>query len=407
MENNDPNVNKDLNDEAVFKTISCSCRMIKNGLSTRAGKIGGNGLRIIVDALLYQPQSAGIGRYIGSLLAAYVSQYNAIDHLDVLALPGQEIPGVDIIYPPDSLDSSRQRIWYEQWRLPLWLSTRSYDVVHFPDYQLPVLRPVKHTIITVHDLVAFKYPQMFPWAQSVVKRELMKQSVKVADHIIVPSEATAGDLQEILHVSREKISVIAHGVPFQTRKTLVNVRDRPYFLAVGTIEPRKNFEGVIHAFAEFVHANHLEGQVDLVIAGKKGWLYTPVLEAPKKWNIEESISLLEYVPDETLQALYQHSIALVYPSFYEGFGLPILEAMAQGTPVIASNQGALAEVCGDAALIVDPKNIDQLAQYMLDLWEKPTLREALRQKGLKRAKSYTWDQVAEKTREVYQQVAQL
>lgn len=117
--------------------------------------------------------------------------------------------------------------------------------------------------------------------------------------------------------------------------------------------------------------------------------------------------MLEYVPDETLQALYQHSIALVYPSFYEGFGLPILEAMAQGTPVIASNQGALAEVCGDAALIVDPKNIDQLAQYMLDLWEKPTLREVLRQKGLKRAKSYTWDQVAEKTREVYQQVAQL
>ncbi len=362
-------------------------------------------MRIVVDALLYHPKSAGIGRYIESLLSAYIAKYQAADRLEILALPGQTIAGAQMLYPSRSLQTSRSRLLYEQGVLPSWLSRRTYDVVHFPDYQLPIVRRVRHSVITVHDLVAFKYPQMFPKSQSLVKRELMSRSVKMADGIIVPSKATARDLQDILRVPPEKIAVIPHGVRPASCGRASQRRERPYFLAVGTIEPRKNFEGVIQAFAQFVHETRLAGEVELVVVGKKGWLYQPVLDAPARWHVKNAVSLLEYVPEDLLRSLYQHSLALVYPSFYEGFGLPVLEAMAYGTPVIASDRGALAEVCANAALIVDPTDIDQLAQSMMKIWQDPQLRKSLSQRGRQRAQQYTWDRTVDLTREVYSQVS--
>jgi glycosyltransferase involved in cell wall biosynthesis len=162
---------------------------------------------------------------------------------------------------------------------------------------------------------------------------------------------------------------------------------------------------LIHAFSQFVHENHLPGQVDLLIAGKKGWLYQSVLEAPGKWNVGGNVFLLEYVSKENLRTLYQNALALVYPSFYEGFGLPVLEATAYGTPVIASNQGALREVSGDAALLADPSDTTAFSEYMTQIWENRELRALLGQKGRDRAKGYRWEVTAEKTREVYLQVA--
>ncbi|HBQ94508.1 MAG: glycosyltransferase family 4 protein [Firmicutes bacterium] len=363
-----------------------------------------------MDGLLYHPKSAGIGRYIESLARAYDGKYRDIDELRVIGLSGQSIPGVNMIHLSRSLEKSRNRIFYEQWQFRSRLDRMPYDVVHFPDYQVPVVRRVHHAVMTVHDMVAFKYPSLFPKVQTLVKQGLMARSVKVARRVIVPSRATADDLQEILKVPADRISVIPHGVdpleidvkvPHMTEKE----RERPYFLAVGTIEPRKNFEGLIHAFSQFIHENHLNGQTDLLIAGKKGWLYESVLEAPGKWNVGERVFLLDYVSKADLHELYRNALALVYPSFYEGFGLPVLEAMACGTPVISSNKGALKEVCGDAALLADPSDIDRLSQYMKQIWEDRDLRISLGQRGRERAARYTWAVAAEMTREVYLQVA--
>jgi glycosyltransferase involved in cell wall biosynthesis len=166
----------------------------------------------LVDALLYQPESAGIGQYILSLFSAYQAQYAAVDTIRALALPGQTIPGVQMSYPEGHLQSSRERLLFEQWRLPAVLSRLSYDVVHFPDYQVPAFRRVRRSVSTVHDLVAFKHPEFFPRSQSLVKRRLMALSVRAASRIIVPSVATAEDLQEVLRVPPEKIAVVPQGV---------------------------------------------------------------------------------------------------------------------------------------------------------------------------------------------------
>ncbi len=389
-----------------FKTILIMVSY--DGSSIVIIRVGGVPLLILMDGLLYHPQSTGIGRYIESLAKAYARKYQGIDELQVVGLNGQNISAVKMLHLSRSLERSFNRIFFEQWLFRSRLSPLSYDVVHFPDYQVPVVRRVPSAVMTIHDMVAFKYPSMFPKAQSLMKRQLMAQSVKVAKRVIVPSQTTANDLQDILHVPQERIAVIPHGVePVQAEGAPEKrpARERPYFLAVGTIEPRKNFEGLIHAFSLFVHENHLSDHVDLLIAGKKGWLYEPVLEAPHKWNVRDRVFLLEYVSKDELRTLYQNALALVYPSFYEGFGFPVLEAMAYGTPVISSTQGALQEVCGDAALLADPADFEAFSQHMTEIWEDGELRISLGQKGRDHAKCYTWEATAERTREVYLQVA--
>ncbi|MCY0909884.1 MAG: glycosyltransferase family 1 protein [Sulfobacillus thermotolerans] len=366
---------------------------------------GGILLQVVVDALLYHPQSAGIGRYIASLVEAYVAQFAMVDQVMAIGLPGQVLPGGTMVVPPGNLHHSRERMMFEQWQLHKWLRQTSYDVVHFPDYQVPVLRRVRHSVATVHDLVAYKYPQMFPWAKSQVKRRMLAWSVRAADHIIVPSQATADDLHEILKVPRERVTVVPHGVIRRGIPSAMSLNSRPYFVAVGTIEPRKNFQRVIEAFAQLVDKQKLRGQVDLLIAGKKGWLYEPVLEAPSRLGIAEQVRFLDYVSEDDLASLYRHAIALVYPSLYEGFGLPVLEAMGWGAPVICSNRGALAEVAGNAAMIVDPLSVEDIAAHMEQLWTHPEHHDIWAQKGLEHIRSYTWSQTALQTRAVYLQVA--
>lgn len=311
-----------------------------------------------------------------------------------------------MIYPPGPLGRSRSRMFFEQWQLQSLLFRKAYDVVHFPDYQVPVLRRVRNSVCTVHDLVAYKYPDMFPPAQALVKRRLMALSVRAAGHIIVPSQATARDLHDILKVPEAKITVVPHGVILRGVPSPAPPNPRPYFVAVGTLEPRKNFTRVIEAFARFVRAQQLEGVVDLLIAGRKGWLYEPVLEAPSRLGIASQVRFLEYVSDNELASLYRHSLALVYPSLYEGFGLPVLEAMGWGAPVICSNRGALAEVAKNAAVIVDPLSIEEIAENMGQLWGNPDLRAVWAARGRENVGNYTWSRAAKQTREVYLRAAE-
>jgi glycosyltransferase involved in cell wall biosynthesis len=177
-----------------------------------------------------------------------------------------------------------------------------------------------------------------------------------------------------------------------------------YILFVGTLQPRKNIEKLIEAFASVVKKHP---KLSLVIVGKHGWLYEDILKAPKKFDIEEKVKFISFVPDDDLAYFYKHAVCYVLASLYEGFGLPVLEAMAYDCPVITSNVSSLPEAGGDAALYVDPKNIEDITEKILMLVENESLRRDLIEKGKKQIKKFSWEKCAKETLEVLTTVAEI
>lgn len=178
--------------------------------------------------------------------------------------------------------------------------------------------------------------------------------------------------------------------------------NKKYILFVGTLQPRKNIVRLIEAFSKIHH----QQQLNLVIVGKKGWMYEEILEAPKQYGIENQIKFLEFVPDEDLSLLYKNALCFVLPSLYEGFGLPVLEAMTQGCPVITSNVSSLPEAGGDAALYVDPEDVDDIAAKMQSLVKDEELRKTLIEKGYKQVKKFSWEKAARETLKVLEEVGE-
>jgi glycosyltransferase involved in cell wall biosynthesis len=334
-------------------------------------------------------------------VSTYAARYPD-DVVKAFVQPDVGLDAVECIAVAHSL-SSRQRIWYEQWTIPRRLRHESYDVVHFPDYQVPWLAPLPRTVMTVHDLAAFVLPEVFPHSKTRVKQFLMRRSVRLARRIIVPSQATQRDLVNILSVPQEKIRVVPHGVKPLGRALAERVYPHPYFLAVGTVEPRKNFSGLIRAY--HVLRQRRKDVPDLVIAGRLGWMYEETLALPAKLGVAESVKFLQYVSEEILATLYRDAIALVYPSYYEGFGLPVIEAMQMGIAVITSSTNALAELGENSVWRVDPTDVDSIAQSMaeiLDNAEEVARRCVMAKKWAGRL---TWDTAACLTRQVYEEAA--
>jgi len=234
-------------------------------------------------------------------------------------------------------------------------------------------------------------------------------SARKAHHVIAVSEATRRDLIELYHISPAKITVLYHGISPAFRRvedagTLAAIRhkyglaERPFVLSVGTIQPRKNYRRLIQAFA------HLDESLALVIAGSKGWHYEDVFGEVSRQGLAERVHFLGFVADADLPALYSAASLFVYPSLYEGFGLPVLEAMTCGTPVVASNQSALPEVVGQAGLLVDPRDVKALAAAMSRLLADKDLHQKLAQAGHVRAANFTWGNMAVKLIALYQQL---
>ncbi|PSR23070.1 MAG: glycosyltransferase family 1 protein [Sulfobacillus acidophilus] len=354
-----------------------------------------------MDALGLDSEASGIGHYIRALVSTYAARYPD-DVVKAFVQPNVSLDAVDCLAVAHSL-SSRGRIWYEQRQIPRRLRHEVYDVVHFPDYQLPWLTPLPRTVMTVHDLAAFVLPDVFPQSKTRVKQFLMRRSVRLARRIIVPSKATRQDLIDILSVPPEKIRVIPHGVKPLGRPLPERVYARPYFLAVGTVEPRKNFSGLIRAY--HLLRERRKDVPDLVIAGRLGWMYEETLALPAKLGVAESVKFLQYVSEEILSALYRDAIALVYPSYYEGFGLPVIEAMQMGLAVITSSTSALAELGENSVWRVDPRDIDSIAQQMAEILDNSD--EVARRCVMAKlwAGRLTWDTAASLTRQVYEEAA--
>jgi glycosyltransferase involved in cell wall biosynthesis len=285
------------------------------------------------------------------------------------------------------------------------------DLLHSTAYTMPLLSHLP-VIVTIHDLSFFVYPQHHTEANYQFVTRNVHQAARRAGFIIADSESTKKDIMRFLHVPEERMEVIylAAGDGFDEKRspeTIAQTKNKyginkPYFLAVGSMEPRKNLASALIAFKALKETKKIDYQ--FVVAGGKGWKNEAFYRLLKKLSIDEHLVLTGYVPEEELPALYQGAEVFVYPSLYEGFGLPVLEAMSSGTPVITSNASSLPEVAGDAALLVNPMETFDLYRAMEALVMNPALKADFKEKGFKQSKKFTWEKTALETLEVYRKV---
>jgi len=301
------------------------------------------------------------------------------------------------------------RLVWDQLILPYELKKHDIDVMHGTKGVAPIFTDSK-IVITIHDLIPILYPDTYTMIDRTYWRHVLPLFAKTAEQIITVSESTKNDLVSLLNIDETKVSVTPLGIDNRYKKPLkdnimtINRYYLPdqYILYVGTLQPRKNLATLIYAFYKLKQVKQIKHK--LVIVGKKGWLYNDIFKLVNKFNIASEVKFTGYVPDEDLPYLYNAADLFVYPSFYEGFGLPPLEAMACGTPVITSNTSSLPEVVGDAGIMVDPYDVDGLAQAMYEVLTNDDLREDLIKKGIERAKMFSWEKTARETLKVYESV---
>lgn len=362
-------------------------------------------LQIGIDYTAAMHQSAGIGRYTRELVRALAGQSNGAGEIQyrLFIADGTQFepvsPGSNFSWCPAGLSERwLARLWYRL-HLPLWVEywTGSLDLFHATDFFLPPVKPGTRTILTVHDLSFIREPEIVMPGMSRHLNTWVPRSVARADHVIAVSEATRRDLIELYDTPPEKISVLYHGVtgefrPVEDRAQLAAVRqkyglgEQPFVLSLGTMQPRKNYRRLIRAFAR------LKPPLSLVIVGGKGWAYEEVFAEVDQLGLTGRVYFPGFVANAELPALYSAAALFVYPSLYEGFGLPVLEAMACGTPVVAANRSALPEVVGEAGLLVDPLDVQALAAAMAQVLAGSELRRRLSQAGLAQAAQFSWEE---------------
>lgn len=309
----------------------------------------------------------------------------------------------DII--PRLITGATDRILASQHKLPSLRRKLGADLIHYPA-NIGNFLDAPNTVVTVHDLSFHRNPQWFRRERAWYYRWASGLTVRPARRIIADSEATSHDLQEFLGIEASRIDVVPLGVDSwlepatsyeKARARRVYALPERFFLYMGTLEPRKNLERLVRAWSSV--AGHLPQ--DLVLAGRQGWKTKSLVRAIKASPNGAKIHLPGYVATEDLAAVISAADGFVWPSLWEGFGLPPLEAMACGTPVVTSNTSSLPEVVGDAALAVDPEDAEAIAYAMVQLATDPALCATLREAGMDRAAKFTWRRTAELTAEAY------
>jgi len=344
-----------------------------------------------IDArALGQGEDTGIARYTHALIAAL-----------------REGHGVStVLYRQDF-----PRVLGPQLAVGIRMRLGGVAVMHGPANALPLARYGLPGVVTVHDLAIYEHPEWFPRGQWFATRLVVPHSIRSANLVICPSQATAGAVARLMGVGSERCRVIPHGVEpdfalpvaaeicAQTRARYA--LPESYILQVGTVQPRKNYLATLRALARIPAAE----RVPLLIAGGLGWDYEPVIRAVERLGLRSWVRLLGYVGFRELPPLYQLARAVAFPSYDEGFGLPILEAFAAGVPVAASNAGAIPEVAGDAALLCGPDDEAALAQNLLRLISDEPFRQLQIAAGRVRAARYTWSACAAAHAQAYREAA--
>ena len=316
---------------------------------------------------------------------------------------------------PANLQLNRVRVgplgrhWWST-GLPRYIRRSKLELFHGTNYDVPLWRPCA-TVLTIHDLSQLLHSETHERVSVKRAERRLPHMARIADAIITPTESVRRDVCEVLKVSPEKVFAIPEAArtcfrPLAFAET-ADVRSRlgignDFLLTVGTLEPRKNLSVLVSAFAEVARARP-QSNTQLVIAGGRGWLSGPLFETIAKSPVRDRIVLTDYLHDEDLQALYSSCRAFVYPSIHEGFGLPPLEAMACGAPVIASRIPALEETTGGAALLFDPRSVAELTRNILELLDNENARRELSAAGQRRAAEFSWEKTARLTWNVYEE----
>ena len=372
-------------------------------------------LRVGVDARLTYYREGGISTYTMGLLRGLAQVVGEGEEIIVLQSRKDRLPR--IIGPYLSV----AHLWtpphhrLEQVGLPLELAYRRLDVVHCPDFIPPLHRRCR-AVITVHDLAFLLYPHLLT-EESQRYYSQIDQAVKSADAIIAVSENTRKDLVERVGAKPEKVVVIPEAAdelyrPLEREVVETSLRSRfglatGYMLFVGTIEPRKNLPFLLRAYATMRERWRSKSIAlpKLVIAGRKGWLFEDVFKVVDELCLGDEVRFLGVVSPDDLVLLYNGACLLVFPSLYEGFGLPPLEAMACGTPVIGANVSSIPEVVGDAGLLFSARESEALIAGLENLILDQALANSLRQKGFERVRQFSWKHTAQETLALYRKLA--
>jgi glycosyltransferase involved in cell wall biosynthesis len=368
-------------------------------------------VRIAIDAR--KLHDFGIGTYVRNLLRE-LSRQDPRTEFVVLCRP-QDRPSIDGLGPnfravPESAATYSLR---EQYRLPLHLRRERIDLFHAPHYVLPPLTPCR-SVVTIHDCIHLTFPEYLPGRLAhAYARAVLWAAVRRSDRVLTVSEASKRDILRFFNVSAAKVEVIANGIDERfsavpPEEEIARVRERyllhdPFLLYAGNIKPHKNLERLIDAF----HRLRERGfdALRLLIIGNEVSKYPTLRRTVHHHKLHTHVRFLGFVPDQMLAILYRLADVFVFPSLYEGFGLPPLEAMASGTPVVTSNVSSLPEVVGDAALLVDPYDPDAIASAIERILRDPALRADLVARGLARAREFSWERSVRRIRQVYEEVA--
>jgi glycosyltransferase involved in cell wall biosynthesis len=373
-------------------------------------------MRIAIDYTAAIRQGAGIGTYARNLVAAMLAQDTTnLYTLLTSGRPSAERPfpvaenvrGRSLLIP----DRYVNILWY-RWRVPLPATffTGRTDIYHGLDFVLPPLNRKARKVVTVHDLAFLEHPEYAVPSLAAYLRKVVPEAVQAADVVIAISNETRLSLIKHFQAPEEKLVTIPLGVgahfqritdPILLSSTLHKFKlQHPLVLGVGTQEPRKNHIGLIKAFYQATKKKN--GPAMLAIAGAPGWMYEETKQLVTDLKLEQKVRFLGRVSDFELVTLYSMADVFAFPSFFEGFGIPPIEAMACGTPTITSNVSSLPEVVGDAALTVDPHDIDALANAIIQILGDEKLCDDLRERGYQRVQNFTWEVAARKTLAVYQ-----
>ncbi len=373
--------------------------------------------RIGLEVTAAVRQGGGIGRYVRQLLQATAQRDDGFDYRLFYAsenpIPHQ-LPPLAPNFRVRQLpfhDIWLARGWHRlQLPVPVTLITGKVDLYHSPDFTLPPT-PNIPTVLTVHDLSFVRDPESAAPGLRAYLNTVVPRSVKRATHILADSQATKDDLIDLYNTPADKITVLYCGVgpefaPVTDAARLAAVRAtygigaQPYIFSISTLQPRKNYQRLIQAFDAAMQT--LQDQdTKLVLAGGKGWLYDEIFAEVERRNLQARVIFPGFVADEDLAALYSGAEVMAYPSLYEGFGLPMLEAMACGTPVLTSTESCLPEVAADAAVCVDPYDVDAIAQGLVQVLQDSSTQQTLVTKGYARAREFTWQQSAQVLTDVY------
>lgn len=292
-------------------------------------------------------------------------------------------------------------------------SQANLDVLHAPANVLP-LHYKKPAVVTIHDLAIYSHPEWFPSGQDFSVKWLVPSSVRKAKHVIAVSQATAQDITRQFHLPKQRVSVIHEGIAQTKSISKLTARrhlkpyhlSERYFVYIGTLEPRKNIAGIINAFDSIACSKFKRYKdIQLILAGQKGYHFEDTYNTIQGAKCGR-IRYIGYVSDAVKQALLSQALGLVFPSFYEGFGLPVLEAMQAGTPVITSKISSLPELVGKSALLINPAKQFELEHAIDKLASSKITRERLIKKGKVQAEQFSWEKCARETLVVYEKVAE-